>query len=351
MNIIDAVERAVSELRRGKPVRLKGKTTYAVMALEGLALDELKSLGKPQLLLAPGRIKALGSPGFTGNAGVKSFKADAASIRQVAVLAGLETGKVAKVKWQSAEKDLCAVPLLMRHAELLPAAVIVKGARLPKNAAIITPKQIRHYDDNVAYSLKEVCRAPLNLQCAGDAEIIGFRPASGGREHYAIIVGKGLKAKNPLIRIHSSCYTGDLLSSLACDCRDQLHTALHKMSELGGGIVLYLMQEGRGIGLVNKLRTYTLQSHGLDTVEANHSLGFDDDERPFLPAAEILKNLKVKSVRLLTNNPRKVKELERFGIKVTERVPHIMEEHVHRERYMDVKSAKLGHLLEGRKRG
>ena len=209
----------------------------------------------------------------------------------------------------------------------------------------MSAKAIAEYEDAVAYSLEEVCRAPLNLKHVGKAEIIGFRPASGGKEHYAIVVGKGLKTKAPLIRIHSSCYTGDLLDSLACDCGDQLHTALHKMQEEGGGIVLYLLQEGRGIGLVNKLRTYALQAKGMDTVEANQKLGFDDDERLFLPAAEILKRLKVKRVRLLTNNPRKVSELERLGIKVEARVPHVMHAGTHREGYMTTKSRKMGHIL------
>lgn len=340
--IIDAVERAIAELRRGKPVIITAKKNYIVQAVEGAEPKETSAIfGKEMLLaIAGGRLAAI--TGKPQPARCYAAKITASALDKIPAIAGLEDGKPAALNWKA--KKLEAALHLMKHGELLPAA-LVKELKGKAAYHTVTAAEIAAYEDAVAYSLKEVCRAPLNLKSAAAAEIIGFRPASGGREHYAIIVGNGLKVKTPLIRVHSSCYTGDLLASLACDCRDQLHEAIHFMQEAGGGIVLYLMQEGRGIGLVNKLRTYRLQSHGLDTVEANQALGFDDDERPFLPAAEMLKRLKVKSVRLLTNNPRKVKELERFGIKVAERVPHVMHAHAAREKYLSVKSARMGHLL------
>ena len=329
-SIIDSVERAIAELRRGQPVVIKdGKKQLIVSSVEALAPKR----GKVQVVLTGARL------GKKGKAYIAMV--DAA---QVAVLVGLENKKTKPVITKPAGDLEWSALKLMKEAELLPSSII-EPSLVGRGMLSVDAKDITEYENAVAYSLQEVCRAPLHLKHAGKAEIIGFRPASGGKEHYAIVVGKGLKAKAPLIRIHSSCYTGDLLDSLACDCGDQLHTALSKMQEEGGGIVLYLMQEGRGIGLVNKLRTYQLQGQGMDTVEANQTLGFEDDERLFLPAAEILKRLKVKRVRLLTNNPRKVSELERLGIKVEARVPHVMHAGSHRAGYMGTKSQKMGHIL------
>lgn len=323
--IIHSVERAISELRRGELVCVDDILIASVEALKASKM-------KQRVIVTAARI---------GKKGKKAYSAEVAS-GDIAAVVGLNNKKIKTYKYTPASDAECAALQLMKIAELMPACVVLPRV---KSAISVSANAIKAYEDAVAYSLTEVCRAPLMLRDAGKGEIIGFRPASGGKEHYAIVVGNGLKAKAPLIRIHSSCYTGDLLASLACDCGDQLHTALQKMQEAGGGIVLYLMQEGRGIGLVNKLRTYALQAGGMDTVEANQSLGFDDDERLFLPAAEILKRLKIKRVRLLTNNPRKVLELERFGIKVEERVAHIMQEHTHTANYMKAKSRKMGHIL------
>lgn len=339
--IINNIERAVSELRRGQPIALGN---MLVASVEGIDAPQIKQLSKiagsktVELLISAARLgKSSGK--------AKAYVCTLDNAKDIPFLVGLEDGKYAVPSYRVATKAQQSILELMRIAELMPAAMILPLKAKPKDVITVTSKDIAAYEDTVAYSLNEVCRAPLNLKHVGKGEIIGFRPISGGREHYAIVVGEGLKAKAPLIRIHSSCYTGDLLSSLACDCGDQLHTALHKMADDGGGIVLYLMQEGRGIGLVNKLRTYALQAQGMDTVEANQSLGFADDERLFLPAAEILKRLGINCVSLLTNNPRKVKELERFGIQVDARVPHIMETHTHTANYMATKSRKLGHIL------
>ena len=326
---INSVERAIAELRRGQPVIITdGKSKLAVASVERLKTKK----GKLQVVITAAR---------AGKKGKKAYTV-MCEAEEVAALAGLKHKKINTYKYKDAGNLEFSALQLMKIAELLPACIVLPKAVTPIS---VSTKAIANYEDSVDYGLQEVCRAPLNLKHAGKAEIIGFRPASGGKEHYAIVVGKGLKAKAPLIRIHSSCYTGDLLDSLACDCGDQLHTALIKMRAEGGGIVLYLMQEGRGIGLVNKLRTYALQAKGMDTVEANQSLGFEGDERLFLPAAEILKRLKIKRVRLLTNNPHKVSELERLGIKVEARVPHVMVPHTHSANYMATKSRKMGHIL------
>jgi len=148
------------------------------------------------------------------------------------------------------------------------------------------------------------------------------------------------------VRLHSECLTGDVMGSYRCDCRDQLEAAQMYMAEHEQGIILYLRQEGRGIGLANKLRAYVLQEQGLDTVDANHALGFDDDVRDYRVAAEMLMTLGVQSVRLLSNNPRKIAGLEANGIVVTERVPHQLPSNSHNHNYLVTKARKSGHLLD-----
>ena len=172
-----------------------------------------------------------------------------------------------------------------------------------------------------------------------------FRPDDGGDEHYAIEVGSPDRARPVLARLHSACFTGDVLGSLKCDCGPQLHAALAQMGEEGAGVLLYLNQEGRGIGLANKMRAYSLQDQGFDTVEANHRLGFEDDERDFRIGAELLRRLGFTSVRLLTNNPRKVAMLESCGLQVVERVPLKVGRTAENAAYLAVKAAKSGHLL------
>jgi GTP cyclohydrolase II len=190
-----------------------------------------------------------------------------------------------------------------------------------------------------------VAEARVPLAGAEDARVIAFRPEDGGTEHLAIVIGTIDPAKPVLTRIHSECFTGDLLGSLRCDCGDQLKGAIAAIGAAGGGVLLYLAQEGRGIGLVNKLRAYELQDRGADTVEANRNLGFEPDERAFQPAAEMLKSLGISSVRLLTNNPAKVAALVRHGIAVAERVPHRFPANNHNEPYLKAKARGLGHLF------
>ena len=175
--------------------------------------------------------------------------------------------------------------------------------------------------------------------------IVSFRPADGGPDQYAILVGAPERLDAPLARLHSECFTGDLLGSLRCDCGDQLRGAIRRMAEEGGGVLLYLAQEGRGIGLTNKLRAYLLQDGGLDTVEANHHLGFGNDERDFSAAAEMLRQLGIERVRLLTNNPAKIAQLDRNGIEVAGRVPHAFGANVHNRRYLLTKAQRSGHML------
>ncbi len=201
------------------------------------------------------------------------------------------------------------------------------------------------YHAVAARSLRRVAEARVPLTDAENTQIIAFRPSDGGIEHLAIIIGDPDPATPILTRLHSECFTGDLLGSLRCDCGDQLRGAIGEIARAGGGVLLYLAQEGRGIGLVNKLRAYQLQDSGFDTVDANEQLGFDADERVYLPAAEMLRQLRFLRVRLLTNNPEKVAALNRCGIAVAERVPHIFPANGHNERYLRTKATRSGHLL------
>jgi GTP cyclohydrolase II len=193
-------------------------------------------------------------------------------------------------------------------------------------------------------SVEIVARAKLPLEDMPPTQIVAFRASDDGQEHVALVVG-AFGGKPPLVRLHSECLTGDVFGSLKCDCGPQLREALHIIGNAGGGVLLYLRQEGRGIGLVNKIRAYSLQDRGLDTVDANRRLGFADDERDYGHAAAMLRALGIGEVRLLTNNPNKVKGLEATGIKVADRVAHQMPANPHNADYLATKRKRSGHLL------
>lgn len=181
----------------------------------------------------------------------------------------------------------------------------------------------------------------------GHFQAIAFWNNRDAKEHIAIMHGNAMGRDNVIARVHSECLTGDALGSLRCDCRDQLEVSLRAIAAHDCGLVLYLRQEGRGIGLLNKLRAYALQDRGLDTVEANLALGFRDDEREYSIAAHMLHSLRVNSIWLLTNNPRKVDELTRLGIKITGREPHVIPPNEFNRFYLETKRDKSGHLLAG----
>jgi GTP cyclohydrolase II len=193
-------------------------------------------------------------------------------------------------------------------------------------------------------TLEMVARAKLPLEGMPPTQILAFRASDDGQEHVALVIG-AFAGKPPLVRLHSECLTGDVFGSLKCDCGPQLREALRIIGEAGGGVLLYLRQEGRGIGLANKVRAYALQDRGLDTVDANRRLGFADDERDYGHAAAMLRTLGIERVRLLTNNPDKVKGLEAAGIAVAERVAHQMPANPHNADYLATKRKKSGHLL------
>jgi len=244
---------------------------------------------------------------------------------------------------------LTTLPLannLMKLAGLLPQTV--GKPYIPDqhdDYLAVTADAINHYREALSESLRKVSEANVPLIHDEHARIIAFRSPFGHDEHLAILIGQPEKQESPLVRLHSSCITGDVLGSLKCDCGNQLQKAFAEIKKAGHGIILYLNQEGRGIGIANKLRAYRLQEAGMDTVEANHALGFEGDERDFSIAANMLKAMGIFSITLLTNNPEKMKSLAIYGIKVVKRQSLLTLANTHSKGYIDTKALKMGHIL------
>merc|ERR1711991_927406 len=223
--------------------------------------------------------------------------------------------------------------LLLRQSRLLPAGLMtvisnvsieqINKWAFDKNLIHVNTSDIKSYEEVSASKLIMSVRAKVPILHTENCEIIIFRPKDGGNEHFCLVFGKNrtLTKNNALLRIHSQCITGDVLDSLKCDCGQQLKESIKIMAKADEGVLIYLAQEGRDIGLLNKLRAYSLQDNGMDTVEANEDLGFNDDERLYYPAKEILSQLNIKNVELITNNPKKVEHPKKLGINVTKRIP------------------------------
>jgi len=367
--VLQAVERALAELRRGATVVLhdwsgQGALVQAAEEATAAGLDALRRLTgtEPLLLLTARRAQALGLPGaepLIASGGVMALALESDEADRIRTLADPtapreESPRAHRAANAPAGLDIAAVELT-KLARLLPAALLAPLPGQPVQSPVawadardlmaVSAANVAEYRFAAARGLTKVAEAAVPLAGAEQARIVAFRPDDGGMEHLAIVVGEPKPDAPVLVRLHSECFTGDLLGSLRCDCGDQLRGAIHAMAEAGGGIVLYLMQEGRGIGLVNKLRAYTLQDRGADTLDANEQLGFDADERVYLPAAQILHHLGFRKVRLLTNNPQKVAALSRFGIAVEERVGHSFPSNGHNEFYLATKATRFGHLF------
>lgn len=349
-----AVARAIDALRRGWPVRVAAADgALRVMAIEGadaVTLTRFDPGGAADILISAARAQTL-----------KLANQRAAADPDNAVLVARTAWIDADVATAMADPVLdLASPLkgpftarpltapaaanaalrLARLAGILPAFFVTQDSDDSDDSVHV--EDIDAYDDAVHLAI--ATRARLPVSASETAEIVAFRSPDEPREHVALIVGRR-DASPPVVRLHSECLTGDVLGSLKCDCGPQLHQALHQIGDAPWGVLLYLRQEGRGIGLVNKLRAYALQDQGFDTVDANVRLGFAIDARDFSVAARMLDLLGVASVRLLTNNPRKVAGLEAAGIRVEERLPIILPANPHNERYLATKRDRTGHQL------
>jgi GTP cyclohydrolase II len=234
---------------------------------------------------------------------------------------------------------------LARLAGILPAFLVDPAPS--GEAQAVSASDLASWKDTARLSIAS--RAHLPIEATPDAEIVAFRSRDDMREHVALVIGAQDGDRAPLVRLHSECLTGDILGSLKCDCGPQLHAALRAMADEaqagGWGVLLYMRQEGRGIGLVNKLRAYRLQDQGFDTVDANNRLGLPTEARDFPVAARMLELLGVHAIRLMTNNPAKVAALAQVGVTVAERVPHRLPPNPHNARYLDTKRDRSGHLL------
>ncbi len=354
-----AVHRAIAEARRGVPVVLAARRPLIIapaetVGAEGLRLIDLLGGGPASLLLAPSRAAAVLGQAFSHSEAVIALALakpliDTETLRRAADPT-MEQILPEFLRVEAPDAALAALTL-SKLARLLPAVVVAPvrpgWASLPAGADLLTvpADDLLSYPLLLAASLTKVAEVAVPLDAARDARLVAFRALDQGIEHMAILVGDPAAEAAPLVRVHSECFTGDLLGSLRCDCGPQLQGAIARMAAEGGGAVLYLAQEGRGIGLINKLRAYTLQDRGLDTLDANRALGWQADERNFHIAAAMLEALGMKRIRLLTNNPEKVASLVDCGIEVVERVPHEFAPNGVNDGYLATKAARFGHLL------
>jgi len=350
-----SVARAVDELRRGQPVVIDSAggalTVLAVELADDASLAALEAATRAALLLAHPRAALLNIVNQLAAASSDAvwierspwmdLAASVAAADPVRDLATPFKGPFRSVDSGPLAPAVNAAVRLAKLGGLLPAVFAVPGTAA--DALHVDGAAVSTYAR--AGALRLVARARLPLDGAENTQVVAFRPDEGGPEHLALLIGDPDLGQPVLTRLHSACLTGDVLGSLKCDCGPQLRGAVGSIAAAGGGILLYLQQEGRGIGLINKLRAYALQDQGFDTVDANLRLGFDSDERDFELAVAMLKLIGVGSVRLLTNNPDKVAALEASGIAVAERVPHHMPANPHNAHYLDTKRVRSGHLL------
>ena len=367
---IQSVHRAIADLRRGSPVLLCANSGYTglIRAAEQVSTDGLAALARqsssaPYLLISVQRAKAVGFRPKASAVACSIILPERLQPEDILGLIGdlpLKTDiSGLNVLPEDDTSMACLALMVMRMARLMPAALAAHMSFTDDRALqrwaqdrgvlVLDEDKIRSFEAHSANLLREAARARLPLEDAENAEIAIFRPLDGGTEHFALLIhpadGTGMTTP-PLVRIHSQCITGDLLGSLKCDCGTQLRSAIRQMAESGGGILIYLAQEGRDIGLVNKLRAYSLQDSGLDTVDANHALGFETDHRYFLPAAVMLHQLGHDTIRLMTNNPDKIEQVRSSGVEVVERIPLMTGRNPHNDAYLNTKKNRTGHLID-----
>jgi GTP cyclohydrolase II len=347
-----AVERALAEIRSGRPVAMSdGRETVLAIAAETIddkALTALKSVasGEARLVLSPPRMRLLGfdspEPAF-----VALGTRPATAIHEIVSHTAVRLNGVAPRP--AGELDKAALELV-NLGYLLPAVITlpVDDISMAELAGVthVTVEAIRHYRREVVTSAKIVSRAPVPLDEVGESEFVVFRGGQGMRDHVAVVIGNPDPAEPVYMRMHSACLTGDLFASLKCDCGDQLRGTVKRMAELGGGVLLYLDQEGRGNGIANKIRAYCLQHHGYNTFDADEILGFDLDQRRFDFAAAMMRELGYTHVRLLTNNPAKVLSLQEAGLDVVSTHRVGARSTSHNVGYLAAKRDLAGHMIE-----
>jgi GTP cyclohydrolase II len=351
--------RARADLRLGIPIVLAGNEHDAIISpievLNQGRLDELKLIDKNSVILITARrAQTLKCSIYDGNfARIKLAQVSKVNVLRAIADPSLDLRSPLKgpfnvVRDKPLELENEAL-LLLKFAQLLPAAVVSQ----------ITDGESYASNHNLTYiqtgPLLKMAISPRRISDAITAEVPTanaknsqfhiFRPNISVEDHYAVEIGRIDRDKPTLVRIHSACFTGDVLGSLKCDCGPQLHAATEMINDQGGGLLIYLNQEGRGIGLANKIRAYSLQDQGFDTVEANHRLGFEDDERDFQLGAAILKEMRITNIKLITNNPSKISTMDKYKINVVERIPLKVGQNSTNLRYLETKVKKSGHLM------
>lgn len=354
----ERLARARADLRMGAAVALTGGGAAALALAAETAgrerLADLRALGAVDLAVTARRAETLKARAYDGDLARIALPAEAgldwvrATADPSADMAWPMKGPylTRREGWPGLHRAAVA---LCKQAHLLPAALVAPveaGLLAELCAGGVSRLDLSEVPvDADAGALVEAAAARVPLAAAEAGRVHVYRPADGAEEHYAVEIGAPDRSRPVLARLHSACFTGDVLGSLKCDCGPQLRAALAQIAAEGAGVLLYLNQEGRGIGLANKMRAYALQDQGFDTVEANHRLGFEDDERDFRLGARMLQALGFSAARLMTNNPRKVERLRACGIEVAERVPLKVGRTRFNAGYLDTKAAKSGHLL------
>ena len=351
-NAEELTARARADLRMGVPVQLtNGDTNYFLFSIETMHSDRFQDLlesGRTRIALTERRASTLKVPSYGGDIAQIALPSDA-SLMWAKGLADPSLDMALPMKGpfralrDAPSKPAKAAIAMLKSARLLPAAFLMEGPITSGLTSLSVEAVIPHLA--MAHSMKPVAGAQVPLTVSDAGRVHVFRSDDGSEEHFAIEIGSPPRDLPVLSRLHSACFTGDLMGSLKCDCGPQLRAALETMGTRGTGVLLYLNQEGRGIGHANKMRAYALQDVGFDTVEANHRLGFEDDERDFRIGADILKRMGFSSVKLMTNNPAKIDMMQQQGIRVSERVPLIVGETSQNQAYLATKARKSGHML------
>ena len=361
------IERAISELRRGGKLVISDNNSgmsvllVASEMIQKNTVEEMSNiaLSRPNIILSKNRCKAIGIREANGpNSILINNSWTQEDILSLCMpLTGHIVPKIDGVLPENNEGIVSSCILLLRQSRLLPAGLMVLISNVSiehinkwaftNNFVNVNVEEIKSYEKLKAKNLKMEVKTKVPISYTENCEIIIFRPKDGGNEHFCLVFGKNrnLTYNQALLRIHSQCITGDVLDSLKCDCGQQLKQSIKLMAEADEGILIYLAQEGRDIGLLNKLRAYSLQENGMDTVEANEDLGFNDDERLYYPAKEILDQLNIKKVKLITNNPKKVEHLTNLGINVTKRISIKISPNKYNKKYLETKLNKSGHIL------